>query len=84
MILIKQFFISFLGLDDKKQKIKSEQVATYVSGKKYNFTKEMIRIQKQAKTVHQQTRQAHVESAKLFTMVDDITSKIAVVTMTKK
>ena len=80
MILLKRFIISFLGLKDKTQKAKTEEVAAYVHHKKNSYTREMIKIQSQAKKVHEKTRQAHKQSIILSSMVDDITIRIAKVT----
>lgn len=77
MILIKRFIISFLGLNEKTQKAKTEEVAAYVHSKKNDYTKEMKKIQYQARKVHEKTRQAHAQSVKLNVLVDDITTVIA-------
>lgn len=77
MILLKRFFISFLGLNEKKQQAKTEEVAAYVHSKKNDYAREMIKIQSQARKVHDKTRQAHEQSVKLNIMVDDITTAIA-------
>lgn len=77
MILLKRFITSFLGLNEKKQQAKTEEVAAYVHDKKNTYTSEMIKIQSQARKLHTKTRQAHEESVKLNNMVDDIVYKVA-------
>lgn len=70
----------FLGLYDRQQAARTQEVAEYVDAKKNQFTKEMARVQRQAEKVHQKTRQAHEESAKLKEVVDDVARRIAYAT----
>jgi hypothetical protein len=70
----------FLGLYDKKQAQRTEEVAEYVHARKNEFTKDMLNIQNQAKRVHIKTMQAQQESLKLKDIVDDVTERIALVT----
>lgn len=69
---------SFFGLYDKKQAIKTAEVADYVRGKKNEFTKDMDTLQKQAKAVGEITKKSHEEAVKLNETVDDITARIAI------
>lgn len=70
-------FTRFLGLNDKKQREKGEAVSDYVNSKKNKFTADMIKIQTQAKIVHEKTLQAREESTKIMGVVNDITKQIA-------
>lgn len=74
------FLKRFLGLYDKAQAKRTEDVAAYVHEKKSTFTADMVKLQNQARKVHNKTRQAHIESAKLNSMVEDITTKISIAT----
>ena len=65
---------------DKDQQARQERVSNIVHKRKNNFTKEMVRIQIQAKRVHSNTRKAHQESIKLLEVVNDVTASIAIVT----
>lgn len=78
--MIIQWFKSFLALNDKAQAIRAEEVAVYIDEKKETYIVDMIKLQKQARIVHNRTKRAHVESIKLNKMVDGITSKIAIAT----
>lgn len=70
----------FLGLYDKQQAERTEEVAQYVHAKKNKFTADMAKIQNQVKKVHMKTMQAQEESLKLKDIVDDVTERIALVT----
>lgn len=74
------FLSRFLGLHDKKQEQKSEEVADYVHKKKNQFTADMGKVQIQTRKVHKKTLQAQVESDKLVRIVNDIAAQIVRVT----
>lgn len=63
----------FLGIKDKDQARRTEEVSNYVHEQKIDFKKQMDKLQTTAIKVHERTRKAHQESAKLL----DITIQIA-------
>lgn len=70
----------FLGLYDRKQAARTQEVADFVHVRKNAYTADMLKIHRQAKKVSEKNRQAYEESVKLKEVVDDVTRKIAVAT----
>lgn len=68
-----------LGLHDRKQKEKSEEVAQYVHNKKNKYTAEMLEIQMQAKHAHNEAKKSLKHALKTVKITEDITQKIALV-----
>lgn len=64
------------GNKDKEQIARSIRVEVYVDNKKTSFIKEMDKIKKEAIATHKSTRKAHVKSAKLLEVVDEITNQL--------
>lgn len=72
------WFKRMLGLNDKKQKERTQEVIEYVAEKKDLFNKDIVQLHKQAKKVHAQASKTTEESANLLLLVADVTTKLAV------
>lgn len=70
----------FLGLHDRGQKQKTEEVAEYVRGKKSQFSNDMDKLHRQMKKVHQEAMKSKEHSERLVQMTGDITTKISIIT----
>lgn len=67
-----------LGLHDKKQQKRTQEIADYVDVKNSELDLQMEIMKKQARKMHQTTRKAYEEAVQLNKIVDGITYKIAV------
>ena len=70
----------FLGLHDKKQKERTEDVAQYVHKKKNKFTADMLDIQIRAKHAHNEAKKSLKHAQKTVRITEDITQRLAIVT----
>lgn len=77
---MKTWLARFLGVHDKEQKQRTQDVSDYAEKKKKDFIGEMEKVKRQTKKVHEKQLQVHQETAKLVKIVDDVARKIAVAT----
>lgn len=70
----------FLGLHDKDQKARTQEVAEYVHDKKNEFAVTMAKAQQKAQQQHDKARKLIPESAKIESRILDITQQIYMVT----
>lgn len=70
----------FLGLYDKKQKERTQEVADYVHDKKQDFTSTMVKAHREAKKEHQKAGKLKESSARIEERIIDVTQAIYLVT----
>ena len=76
MNILKRFF----GRYDKEQVQKTIEATDYSQKKSDEFKKEMGKYKRTAIMLHNKTRQAHQDSVRINEIVNDVVSKIAIVT----
>lgn len=75
-----KWLTSFLRINDKNKIKTADEAADYIHGKKNKFTKDMLKLKVQSRKLHKRALQTQEEALKMNKVVEDITSKIALVT----
>lgn len=69
----------FFSVKNKSQRT-ADEVADYIHGKKNTFTGDMLKLKAQSKRLHRKALQTQEEAVKMNKVIEDITSKIVLVT----